>query len=89
MFDVRPRLKAPYTGKGYTGYALAPPVLRLPVSRFLASDGTPLPLDRGLLTELMDEIRDRYAAHKQRAVAYVAQASDMFAYGMKQGYAAN
>ncbi|KAJ6577965.1 hypothetical protein B0H19DRAFT_1062528 [Mycena capillaripes] len=87
MFDVRPRLKAPYTGKGYPGYALVPPMLRLPVSLFLTSEGASVPLDRGLLVKLMDEIRDRYMAHKQRAIGYVAQASDIFAYVMKQGYA--
>ncbi|KAJ6469456.1 hypothetical protein C8R45DRAFT_937855 [Mycena sanguinolenta] len=89
MFDTRPRLKAPYTGEGYPGYALCPPMLHLPVSLFLTSEGSPLPLDQDLLMKLMGEIRDRYTGNKQRAIAYIAQASDMFAYGMKQGYAAN
>ncbi|KAJ7499639.1 hypothetical protein FB451DRAFT_1162102 [Mycena latifolia] len=89
MVDVRPRLKAPYSSRsGYTGYALAPPMLRLPVSLFLSTEGTQLPLDKYLLLKVMDEIRERYTAHKM-AVGYIAPVGDMFAYGMKAGYASN
>ncbi|KAF8168613.1 hypothetical protein K438DRAFT_1774674 [Mycena galopus ATCC 62051] len=89
MFDVRPRLKAPYTGKGYNGLALSPPMLNLPVSLFLTAEKNPLPLDRALLVKLMSELRNRYAAHQRRAIAYTAQGSDILVYGMKQGYAVN
>ncbi|KAJ7319131.1 hypothetical protein DFH08DRAFT_971018 [Mycena albidolilacea] len=90
MVDVRPRLKEPFSSRhGYAGYALAPPMLCLPVSLFLSSEGAPLPLDRAVLLGAMDHIRARYKDHKDMAIAYIAQAAEMFVYGMKQGYAAN
>ncbi|KAJ7736879.1 hypothetical protein B0H16DRAFT_1572945 [Mycena metata] len=87
MVDVRSHLKVPYTGEGYPGYAIAPPMLRLPVSLFLTSEGTALALDKELLVKVMSEIRERYAEHKERAISYIAPASDIFAYAMKRSYA--
>ncbi|KAJ7638213.1 hypothetical protein FB45DRAFT_902275 [Roridomyces roridus] len=88
MRDIRSRLKAPYTDAGYPGYALSPPMFRLPVSLFL-SDGTLLPMDRELLLKLMGETEQIYDGHRKMAVAYVAQAAEVFAYMMQQGYAHN
>jgi hypothetical protein len=90
MVDVRPRLKEPYASRdGYPGYALAPPMCRIPVALFLSSDGQPLPLDKTLLLRVINFIQERYAEHRGMAVAYIAQASEMFGYAMKQGYVAN
>ncbi|KAJ7123113.1 hypothetical protein C8R44DRAFT_735704 [Mycena epipterygia] len=90
LVDVRPRLRASYASRhGYPGYALAPPMCRVPVALFLSPEGTPLPLERSVLVKAMEAIRERYAAQRQMAVAYIAQAAEMFVYGMKQGYAAN
>ncbi|KAJ7656556.1 hypothetical protein B0H17DRAFT_1146213 [Mycena rosella] len=71
------------------GYALAPPMLCLPVSLFMSPEGAPLPLEKSVLLKVMDGIRERYAAHKKSAVAYVGQLCDMFVQVLKQGYAAD
>ncbi|KAJ7250284.1 hypothetical protein C8J57DRAFT_1667822 [Mycena rebaudengoi] len=90
MVDVRPRLKEPYASRdGYPGYALAPPMCRIPVALFLSSDGQPLPLDKTLLLRVINFIQERYTEHRGMTVAYIAQASEMFGYAMKQGYVAN
>ncbi|KAJ7661622.1 hypothetical protein DFH06DRAFT_1089172 [Mycena polygramma] len=88
MFDGRSRcLRAPHAGKGYPGYALLPPMLRVPVSLFMTAEGTPLALDRDLLVKVAGEIRNAYAAHRERSSAYFAPGCDLLVQLMKEGYA--
>ncbi|KAJ6465895.1 hypothetical protein C8R47DRAFT_1154402 [Mycena vitilis] len=88
MFDGRSRcLRDPHAGKGYPGYALLPPMLRLPISLFMTAEGTPLALDKYLLVKTAGEIRSAYAAHRERSSAYFAPGCELLVKLMKDGYA--
>ncbi|KAJ7621289.1 hypothetical protein FB45DRAFT_1092915 [Roridomyces roridus] len=89
IIDVRHRLAEPFCSRhGFAGYAISPASLFLPVSLFLASDGTLLPLDRETLFKAVEDLGERYRSQKAVHPGYMPLAADLFSRGLKQGYAA-
>jgi hypothetical protein len=92
LTNGRSRLKEPYSSReGYPGYCLGVHVMRVPVSTFLADDGSPLPLNKDTLVKAMKIVRQLYTDQKNMPcqLSYMAQVSEIFSGGLKHAFVNN